>query len=375
MSPMPTNTECAETPAVARRVTAADLLELATAAARAPSGDNIQPWRFVINEAGRSLDIWIDTGRDKSPMNAAQRMSLIACGAAVENALLLAGQRGWKADLELGAVNCSLNSSPVARVVLGTPSLPSTMRDYATLIPARVANRRIYDPRPVSSIVLEDLERSTPKTHCVSTHWIDDRDLINALADVIAHGDAVMFSEPSIRAAILSNIRFDLPPKACSTEGLPLASLEGSTLSGVGLRAIKRLPQKIFKLLGVRAIFSTHARKLVRSASGVSVGVVDGDPWGIELLTGRCMQRAWLALTELGFAAQPMMSLLVLNNAFRHGNSELIANLRRADVETVLNKLFSLLKSAGVSGQPVFLLRFGHAAAPTGRTGRRMLFA
>ncbi len=363
-------------PTIASRcVSATDLRELAMAASRAPSGDNVQPWKFIINEAGRSLDICIDTGRDKSPMNAAQRMSLIACGAAVENALLLAGHRGWSAELKLSADSCGINPSLVAQVVLESWSAPSDMRDYATVISARVANRRIYDPRPVSPFVLEDLERSTSKMSGVSTHWIDDRNLIDALADVIARGDAILFGEPSMRAAILSNIRFDLPPKAESNEGLSLGSLEGSTFTGVALQALKRLPQKLFQLLGVRVLFSVHTRKLVRSASGLCVGVVDGEASSAELSTGRSMQRAWLALTELGFASQPMMSLVVLNNVLRHGNPELIAALRVAGAEALLNKLSSLLKTAGVSGHPAFLLRFGHAAAPSGRTGRRPLVA
>ncbi len=46
-----------------------------------------------------------------------------------------------------------------------------------------------------------------------------------------------------------------------------------------------------------------------------------------DLLVGRAMQRAWLALTKQGLAVQPMMSLLVLQNALEHGPSPLRQSL------------------------------------------------
>ena len=355
----------------AERPTRAELLELISAAARAPSGDNMQPWQFVANSNETLIEIFIDADRDSSPMNSGQRMSLIACGAAIQNALLVARERGWHAELELPdeLMNVS-HALLVARIRLGARTAQNPTENYSRLISERVANRRPYDGRPLSPIILVDLELSTPELNGVVTHWIDDRSTLNELARIVGRGDAIMFGEASMRAAFLANVRFDLPAKAQADEGLSLASLETSAPLGIALRAMKRIPNALFELTGGRATFAAHAQKLVRSASGLCVVTVDEHQSYPEIQVGRTMQRAWLALTGLGFSAQPMMSLLVLDNALRHGTPELIARLKRQRTEALLSDFRSLLRAAGIEGRAGFLLRFGHAAPPSGRTGR-----
>src|SRR5262245_33348691 len=72
---------------------------LLAAAVRAPSGDNTQPWRFFVVPSKGLLSILLDEDRDRSPMNAGQRMARIAVGAAVENVLRTASRIGWRVSL------------------------------------------------------------------------------------------------------------------------------------------------------------------------------------------------------------------------------------------------------------------------------------
>ena len=53
------------------------------AAVCAPSGDNVQPWRFVVS--GNSINIFDIPERDTSLYNCSQNTSHIAHGAAIEN--------------------------------------------------------------------------------------------------------------------------------------------------------------------------------------------------------------------------------------------------------------------------------------------------
>src|SRR6185295_7188978 len=159
-----------------------ELRALIAAAARAPSGDNMQPWRLIENCSERLIEVYIDTNRDTSPMNSGQRMSLVACGAAIENALLLAQERGWQAELELPDELLNIHHSLlIARIRLGSRTAQTSPENYSRLIAERVVNRRPYDARPVSPIILSDLERSTPNLSGIATHWIDDRGFIDQL--------------------------------------------------------------------------------------------------------------------------------------------------------------------------------------------------
>jgi nitroreductase len=334
---------------------------LITAAARAPSGDNTQPWRFVADPEARRIAVHVEETCDPSPMNSGQRMSRMAVGAALENLLRAARSKGWRTELE--------EPRDRALALVRLCDFAGDEGEVDPAIAARVTNRRSYDARPVPPEVLAELRRQTPQLDGVRTHWIHQRDRIDSWASLVGRADALMFGEPSMRRAFLKNIRFDAPWDAEVEEGLPLASLELSAADRVGLRMMARIPDWLFKAAGVKRKFCATARKLVASASGLCLVVEEHGTPQSEVLAGRAAQRAWLALTTQGLAAQPMMSLIVLDNALHHGSAELIASLGQEKLEEMRQTTCSLLPELG-DARAAFLLRFGYADPPSGRTGR-----
>ena len=83
---------------------------------------------------------------------------------------------------------------------------------------------------------------------------------------------------------------------------------------------MKRMPDGLLKLGGLAGVFAAKARQLVRSASGLCLVVAPDGAEATDLLAGRALQRAWLALAAEGLATQPMMSLLVLENVADRGD-------------------------------------------------------
>jgi nitroreductase len=338
----------------------ASLQTLLTAATRAPSGDNMQPWRFMVDEAAGVITYFVDETRDPSPMNVNQLMARVAIGAGVENLLRTARINGWTVNLE--------ESQPpaVARV-----SLPNVSEDAGVIenaIGARVTNRRFYDGRAIPSEVHRRLTVATPPLEGVVTNWIIDRDRLTDLADLMGRSDALLFSQRSMRAAFLANIRFDQMPDADVEIGLPLASLEVSRGERMALRLLPWIPNFLVKW-SAHSIFGSHARKLVEGASGLCLIVAPDHDESTYLLVGRAMQRAWLALTEAGIAVQPMMSMPVLETIARFASPELLASIGREKLAALAEDSRRLAPEIG-AGRPGFLLRFGFAASPSGRTGR-----
>jgi hypothetical protein len=89
----------------------------------------------------------------------------------------------------------------------------------------------------------------------------------------------------------------------------------------------------------------------------------------MDLLVGRAMQRAWLTLTAEGLAVQPMMSLIVLENVREHGDAALVESLGPDTLAALRDEFRTLVPELG-GWRPAFLMRFGFAPAPSGRTGR-----
>ncbi|MGA2259299.1 MAG: hypothetical protein ABSG53_31890, partial [Thermoguttaceae bacterium] len=215
---------------------------LLRAAIQAPSGDNMQPWRFSVDAASRRIAIYLDETRDPSPMNAGQRMSRLAIGAALENMLRAAESLAWSVELE--------EPSDSALAALRIVRCEENSREVAPVIFNRGTNRRVYDGRPLSAEMAADLERTVFEHAGVRTIWIHQHERVLVLADLVGRADALMLGEPSMRHAFLDNVRFDAPRNAEVDEGLSLASLELPLADRIALRMMRYLPDWLLRLGG-----------------------------------------------------------------------------------------------------------------------------
>jgi nitroreductase len=347
------------------------LEQLVATAIRAPSGDNTQPWYFVLDRGRNRIAVYVDEAKDRSPMNAGQHMAAIACGAAVENMLRVAGDRGWEARLEAGS------DAALAVISLEHAGEDGNANGKAEeTIASRVTNRRLYDGRPTSPELLARLKSETPALEDVSTHWIDGPERLSQLASVMGRADGLIYSEKPRRRAILSHIRFDAACDAEVEDGLSVTSLEASAAELIAIRTMFRGPNWLFKLSGAPHLLGLRACKLVKSASGLCMVVAPEAPPTpyMDLLVGRAMQRAWLSLHASGLAVQPMMSLVVLESLLNQGDPELMGSHGDEISRALCTEFRALIPEVG-NGRPAFLMRFGFAPPPSGRTGRRPLSA
>lgn len=331
---------------------------LLAAAAQAPSGDNTQPWRFHVDRGADAVAIAVDPERDRSPMNAGQRMARIACGAALENLVQSARARGIAADIAVadGRATVRLRRDGVARA-----DAPS---------PARVTNRRTYDGRQLPDSSLVELTRMTLPSEGVTTRWIADRRRLPDLAAAIGRADALMFSRPAMRHAFLAQVRFASEGAAPPDDGLPLGCLEVGRWEARGMRLMGAMPQALFVAAGSSAVFAAKARALVGSASALCVVSSTGRGVDDDVAVGRAMQRAWLAVSRIGACAQPMMSLAVIANLLEHGDAAAVADLGARRARRLLDGFTALVPELGAE-RPAAILRIGFAPAPSARTGRR----
>src|SRR4051812_14050634 len=107
------------------------------AARSAPSRDNLQPWRFVVEE--NTISFLVDHERDRSAMNAQDRMARIAVGAALECALVRSAR--------MGSTVRFLPTLPGALVTISV-SEPKRFTEPDKAFKRRITNRRPYDGRP-----------------------------------------------------------------------------------------------------------------------------------------------------------------------------------------------------------------------------------
>lgn len=332
----------------------------------APSGDNTQPWRFRVNAAGETIVIGVDETRDPSPMNSGQRMSRIAVGAVIENMLETARVNKWEVEVK--------PLSPPDLIGIEIHSAKGGPGQIPEVLRQRVTNRCLYEGRVLPDEVLARLIQATPVLEGVETHWIVNRTRLTELASLVGRADAMMFGEPVMRQAFLSKVRFDVPAATVVEEGLSVGSLELSASDRLALRMMPYLPDWLLKLGGAMKVMADKTRKLVESASGLCLTVAPDARDEADISVGKVMQRSWLTLTAENLAVQPMMSLLVLENAAENGPADLRARLGDEKLASLRRDLRTRLPEIG-TGRPSYLMRFGYGPPPRIRVSRLPLEA
>lgn len=290
------------------------------AARIAPSRDNLQPWRFVVDE--ESVSFMIDHERDRSPANADGRMARVAIGAAIECALLRAGRMG-----------ATVRFQPPRAGALATITFSSPKRfpepDKALL--RRATNRHLYDGRPVDDATFAWLREATPALESARMLWFG-RERVRTLGPIVEEGETLYVADQRNRDAVLAAVRFDVRDREEVTHGLSVGSLELSASERAIFDTLRRGPNERLESMGVFVKMGARARRLMESASGVCVVTAVGSEPATDVAAGRLMQRAWLALTRRGLVAQPMSSIPALEAMADAGEraNEVVANLRAA---------------------------------------------
>lgn len=337
---------------------------LIEAAVLAPSGDNTQPWRFVVDRDAMRIDFLVDERRDPSPMNAGQRMARLAVGAALENALRAGRHLGWDVETQPAC------SGALASLRIVGRDAPHKAIDPVIL--SRCTNRRPFDARPLSAGTIGWLKRSIVGFPEMDHRWVFDRSRIERLASLIGRADAAMLSDPTMRAAFLSSVRYDAAVDEAVLEGLCVGALELARAQRIALRFVSRVPDRVLKASGFRAICARAARHLVSRSSGLCVITEPLGTPASEIQAGRVLERAWLAMTEQAMAVQPMMSPAILENLVRRGGCDGVDSLDYNAASNLVKEFKSVL-ALREQDRLAFIMRFGFAGPPSARTGRRPL--
>lgn len=337
------------------------LLKLAVAA---PSGDNCQPWRLILMD-GR-LQLFNRPDQDTSLYNHAQRASLLAHGALLENLAIAAPGFGLRAEI-------SLFPDPAVPEHIANVTFSEGERLDDPLcywVERRCTNRKKYVPIPLTEFQRRELVATPADGAAARVHLVHEPGEVRVLAGLLAKNDRLVFENRNLHAFLFDHLRWSDEEARATGDGMDIKTLELAPPDRLAFPLLKHWPLVgILNRLGLPRLIEHTALKLLGSSAAIAgVSLPDLEPATL-VNGGRAMQRFWLQATSLGLAVQPVAGLALLVQRLRSGNNAELNEAQRALVTEVGAGLDRAFDSAGRS--LVMCFRLGTSPPPSARALRR----
>ncbi len=325
------------------------------AARRAPSGGNVQPWRFEADD--EEIRFFMIPERT-STMDVAHRATYVGIGAALFNARVQAA-----ALKKLGPVKLFPEGRPshhVATMRLGSSDDVAIMplRDY---LHSRSSNRRIGKPSEIEPETVATLTRGVEREGA-QLYFATDRDRLTAGAELLAASDRLRFLLPTVHREMASEIRW--PGRDPLDEGLDVRTLELDPGGYAALDILSR-PDVMAHLSDWRAGSALGMRmqaSVMTSSALAMITVPRADPmW--YLRGGAAMERFWLSAEMHGLAVQPASPVFLY--AVDESDMRLMAGERYLDEMHNLSERFHEFWGLSDGETAVMVFRVFQAPPPT----------
>ncbi|HYC79983.1 MAG TPA: hypothetical protein VEC17_03065 [Candidatus Binatia bacterium] len=332
-----------------------DIKDIVNKSINAPSGDNAQPWRFVIKN--ESLFLYNIPGGDKTVYNYLERGSYIAHGAVLENISIISSHKGFSADIKIFPEGSEKDLIAEIRFTKTSPGNP----EFYDEIFFRSTNRKKYKPEKLPRSFFEKIRNY--KKEGVNLFGLEDADKIRELAKLLSLNERLILENYNIHQPLFSYIRWTKEEEKMHGDGLYIKTLE---LEAPAEKAFKLFRNwKVIKFLsrfGIPKLVSKDTEKLYATSAAFILLTVENNAPRNYVDAGRVLQKIWLAATKERIALQPTAALYYLAARIEDGNVSLFTQEEINEIKNVHSRTVELFES---KGKVAMLFRLGYADPPS----------
>jgi len=342
--------------------------ELISAAGKAPSGGNNQPWRWHYQNG--LLHLFLEESAAQAYLDPHFISSYTSIGAAIENLLLKAASQNLNTKWQLTP---QLAPSHIAWFAFkNSNETASEDLKLAEQINLRHTNRKIGPKQEIETSLLEQLSELTHKVEGAKLTWITAPEQIKTLAGISIHTDLLrMFIDEAHFDFIHREMRWDLDEVNQTEDGIGIHTLDLSNNDQIGIRLIKDkravdFLQKIdggsgFKRLTMQQFMSSSAIGLISMPNPTAKDFIAG---------GMAAEKLWLGATALNLQIHPVNVPLIF---FYKNSIEQNLNIpeKEKGILTHLENNFKHIFTLEPQEQAIFMFRIFKATPSPERTIRK----
>ncbi|HKL03320.1 MAG TPA: Rv1355c family protein [Cryomorphaceae bacterium] len=340
---------------------------IAKAACHAPSGGNLQPWRWKHRDS--AMQLYHDTGLSSSFLDENYIASYLALGASLENAVLSAKLQGYKPEIKLFPNR--EDQRVIAEIELHNEfEVNQTDKLLAEHLFERETNRNIETTEPLIS-EHKDLLCNIAKENGSELLLIEDEEQKKELGALIAFAERFRILHPIGHKNFVDEMRWTAEDAESTRDGIDIetCALKVDELAGFKLARHPDVIDKLKEWEGGTA-FEKLSRKSTSHAS--ALGIITREHFGdIDFLkAGRDMERVWIGANAVGLGFQPQSPLTLILQRLEHHSG--LNEEQYAELSNAQKRLDAFLKPL-TSKNPIFIFRLFYKKNPVKKSLRREL--
>ena len=274
----------------------------------APSGGNIQPWKWI--SSGNSLIAVLNKERVGPHTDINCWGAILALGCSVENAILSANKYGLNTQLKIhepkkNEFGAELNLTSENNI--GAENIYD--KQLVDCIPLRHTNRKYGENE---SLHPEHKEKLIDAVHSVpgaGIQILEKSEDIAKVGNLIAEGDIIRWLNKFMFHEMVDELRWNKNEAIEKPYGVEVDSLEISPKDKVGLKIVSAWPVVSFvKKIGGKAL-GDISRKKILGSSALALITMPELASNDFFNGGRAVERFWLTATKYNVAIHPMVTL------------------------------------------------------------------
>lgn len=335
------------------------------AAAAAPSGDNSQPWRFVVNKD--SIEFHYSPERDHPILNYEESGTLIALGAALQNAEFEALAQGFTPHTTV----CEAGSCVATMALQDGCQSDELSAELQKAISERHSNRKAYAKTPLSQDIKSSmLDPRISNSAGLKLSLIESQESMKTISRAVTTMEETALGNEHLHEFFFSEILWSEKENREGKQGLFISTLELPVAARAMFRLLKHW--RIAKLLAMagfpKKVAEINAGQNA-SASAFGVITVQQTSRATYLEIGKMLERIWLLATA---RQQSMQIITGITFLARSLHTPEIARLFTPVEQDRIRAAHAIIKrTVDETREPILIFRIGVGDTPTEVSYRR----
>lgn len=319
------------------------LIKIINYGIQAPSGDNSQPWKFVITK-NYDINLFNLPDKDNPILNVHQGGSLISHGAVITNITIAACKLGYKTNVLYFPDN---NNSDLIAKISFLENLDKYEECDSYLIDSiyeRRTNRRHYN-KYLSDDLVNKIFKNLKDKDIEIKIFKENREK-EIIAQAISISEEVILKTKELHELLFKDVMWTKKQELSEKHGLYINTLEFNPVQKLVFWICRKWNNIYFlnKTFNFAHFVGSQNSDIYKSSGLLGFIILPNSDLINYIKAGELFQLIWLRSTHFSLSFQPVTGLFFLNERIKIFGNEPISSENSMRIKNQYNKLCNLIK-------------------------------